>query len=167
MTISSLTGKILDIFDSPDSELTVWGENNQQDPSADSWASIMALLLHQMDITVGVFSFVRVPNGQKVKIFFSQHHHMIFRGQMQNLPTYFSNKKKHVFRRRKCGHNNNSRPHTWKVSFISHLVAFMYLESTENCAYGPLFKNCYCLWMFRTQNIFLGVTTLSYTNETI
>ena len=47
----------------------------------------MALLLHQMDITVGVFSFVRVPNGQKVKIFFSQHHHMIFRGQMQNLPT--------------------------------------------------------------------------------
>ena len=95
----------------------------------------MALLLHQMDITVGVFSFVRVPNGQKVKIFFSQHHHMIFRGQMQNLPTYFSNKKKYVFRRRKCGHNNNSRPHTRKVSFISHLVAFMYLESTEKCAY--------------------------------
>ena len=116
MTISRF-GKILDIFDSPDSELTVWGENNQQDPSADSWASIMALLLHQMDITVGVFSFVRVPNGQKVKIFFSQHHHMIFRGQMQNLPTYFSNKKKYVFRRRKCGHNNNSRPHTRKVSF--------------------------------------------------
>ena len=75
MTISSF-GKILDIFDSPNSELTDWGENNQQDPSADSWASIMALLLHQMDITVGVFSFVRVPNGQKVKIFFSQHHHM-------------------------------------------------------------------------------------------
>ena len=59
--------------------------------------------------------------------------------------TYFSNKKKYVFGRRKCGHNNNSRPHTRKVSFISHLVAFMYLESTENCAYGPLFKNCYCL----------------------
>ena len=32
-----------------------------------------------------------------------------------------------------------------KFLFISHLVAFMYLESTENCAYGPLFKNCYCL----------------------
>ena len=118
----------------------------------------MALLLHQMDITVGVFSFVRVPNGQKVKIFFSQHHHMIFRGQMQNLPTSVIIKKiRCVFTRRKCGHSNNSRPHTRKVSFISHLVAFMYLESTENCAYGPLFKNCYCLDVLKS-NSFLGVT---------
>ena len=143
MTISSF-GKILDIFDSPDSELTVWGENNQQDPSADSWASIMALLLHQMDITVGVFSFVRVPNGQKVKIFFSQHHHMIFRGQMQNLPTWVI-KRNMFLQEENVGITIIVDRTREKFSFISHLVAFMYLESTENCAYGPLFKKCYCL----------------------
>ena len=46
----------------------------------------MALLLqHQMDITVGVFSSVRVPFGQKVKI--SQHHHNLSGANAKLLPT--------------------------------------------------------------------------------
>ena len=47
----------------------------------------MALLLqHQMDITVGVFSSVRVPFGQKVKI--SQHHHNLS-GANAKLPSMY------------------------------------------------------------------------------